>query len=58
MVQFLYLAEVITKPEFSEKKFHKDNKVKLKDWFGFPEFFDEVKVTTYGKSKKIEIQTS
>lgn len=41
--------------EFSEKKFHKDNKVKLKDWFKFPEFFDEVEVTTYGKSKKIEI---
>jgi len=41
--------------EFSANKFHKNDKVKLKDWFNFPEFFDEVEITTYGKSKKIQI---
>jgi hypothetical protein len=40
--------------EFSDKKFHEDDKVKLMDYFEFPEFFEKVELTIYGQRKTIE----
>lgn len=40
--------------EFSDRKFHEDDKVKLMDYFEFPEFFETVKLTIYGQVKTIE----
>lgn len=40
--------------EFSDKKYHDDDKFKLMDWFDFPEFFEKIELNIYGKSKRIE----
>ncbi len=40
--------------EFSDKKYHDDNKLKLMDWFDSPEFFEKLELNIYGKSKLIE----
>lgn len=40
--------------EFSPQKFHEDNKVKLTEYFGFPEFFEQVTLDLYGHARTIE----
>jgi hypothetical protein len=40
--------------QFSNKKYHDQDKVKLMEWFQFPEFFETVELKTYNKTKTIE----
>lgn len=40
--------------EFSDRKFHEDDKIKLMDYFEFPEFFEKAELTIYGQVKTIE----
>ncbi|MBE0525250.1 MAG: hypothetical protein IBX40_13110 [Methanosarcinales archaeon] len=40
--------------EFSDRKFHEDDKIKLMEYFEFPEFFKKAELTIYGQVKTIE----
>lgn len=40
--------------EFSSQKFHEDDKIKLMDYFEFPEFFEQAELTIYGQVKTVE----
>lgn len=40
--------------QLSDKKYHEDDKVKLMDWFDFPEFFETMELTIYNETKVIE----
>jgi len=39
---------------FSDKKYHEHDKVKLMEWFEFPEFFKSMELTIYHKTKTVE----
>ena len=40
--------------EFSDRKFHEDDKIKLMNYFEFPEFFKKAELTIYGQVKTVE----
>ena len=40
--------------EFLNNKYHKDNKVKIIEWFDFPDFFKSLELTTFNKTRTIE----
>jgi len=40
--------------QFSDKKYHEDDKIKLMDWFEFPEFFKPLSLTIYNKTITVE----
>ena len=39
---------------FASKRYHQEDKIKLTEWFDYPEIFEKCELTIYGKVKEVE----